>query len=156
MTVIFHDIHEGDKLGTKQHRVATAHFDEVLFADDTICVSENAKTLSKLLAKIETEGARYGLELNYGKCELLQISRGEPWAEDDTVKFKDGTPVKVKAEAKYLGCWLNDRGDPDREVKQRIANCMVILKKLDIYWREANPSITEKLRVHDAIIRSKL
>ena len=94
-------------------------------------ISEN---ISKLLAKIETEGARYGLEFNYGKCEILQISRGEPWTADDSVKFKNGTPVKVKAEAKYLGCWLNDRGDPDREVKQRIANCMIVLKKLDILY----------------------
>ena len=64
--------------------------------------------------------------------------------------------VKTKNEAKHLGCWLNDRGDPQREVKQRIATCMTILKKLDIYWRKANPSIKHTLNVYDAIVRSKL
>ena len=33
---------------------------------------------------------------------------------------------------------------------------MTILKKLDIYWSKANPSIKHKLHVYDAIIRSKL
>ena len=27
---------------------------------------------------------------------------------------------KTKVEAKYLGCWLNNTGNPTREVKQRI------------------------------------
>ena len=33
---------------------------------------------------------------------------------------------------------------------------MTILKKRDIYWSKANPSIKHKLNVYDAIIRSKL
>ena len=76
--------------------------------------------------------------------------------ENASVKFKHRTPVKLKAEAKYLGCWLTGRGDPNREVKQRLANCMTVFKKLDICWREASPNITEKLRVDDAVNRSKL
>ena len=58
--------------------------------------------------------------------------------------------------AKYLGCWLNDKGDPEREVKQRIANCMAILKKLDIFWRKADPGIKQKILVYDAVVRAKL
>ena len=57
---------------------------------------------------------------------------------------------------KYLGCWLNSSGDPNREVRQRISTCMTILKKLDIYWSKANPNKKHKLMVQDAIIRSKL
>ena len=33
---------------------------------------------------------------------------------------------------------------------------MTILKKLDIYWNKANPTVKQKLIVYDAIIRSKL
>ena len=33
---------------------------------------------------------------------------------------------------------------------------MTILKRLDLYWFKANPSIKEKLQVFDAIIKSKL
>ena len=55
-----------------------------------------------------------------------------------------------------MGCWLNEKGDPGREVRQRITLCMTILTKLDLYWRHANPSIKQKIIVYDAIIRSKL
>ena len=37
MTVMFHDIHEGDAQRLKQHRVEGTSFDEILYADDTIC-----------------------------------------------------------------------------------------------------------------------
>ena len=33
---------------------------------------------------------------------------------------------------------------------------MTILKRLDIYWLHANPSVKEKIQVYDSIIRSKL
>ena len=38
--------------------------DEILYADNTICVSEDEKTLSRLLAAIEGEGNKYGLKQN--------------------------------------------------------------------------------------------
>ena len=37
-----------------------------------------------------------------------------------------------------------------------MATCMTILKKLDIFWRKADPSERQELIVQDAIIRSKL
>ena len=33
--------------------------------------------------------------------------------------------AKVEEEAKHLGCCLNCKGDPEREVRQRKANCMI-------------------------------
>ena len=49
----------------------------------------------------------------------------------------------------YLGCWLNDKVEPGREIKHRIAICMTILKKLDLYWRKANPSVKHKFLVYE-------
>eukprot|EP00973_Karenia_brevis_P088993 12342204-Karenia_brevis.AAC.1 len=60
------------------------------------------------------------------KCELIRISRIKLFNHQDNVFFQDGTKVRTTTEAKYLGCWLNDRGDPGREIRQRIANCMTI------------------------------
>ena len=51
MTTIFHDIHEELEDELIPHRVKNANFDEILFADDTICVSENAAALTTLLHK---------------------------------------------------------------------------------------------------------
>ena len=52
MTVMFHDIHHGDKHNLLQHRIEATTYDEVLYADDTICVSTDTKAMNKLLADI--------------------------------------------------------------------------------------------------------
>ena len=101
----------------------------MMFADDIIFISENARTFTKFLQNIQKEGALYGLKLNMSKCELIRIARMQSTTEADEVTFADGTKVKISTHAKYLGCWLNDRGDPNQEVRQRIATCMKILKK---------------------------
>jgi len=49
MTVLFHDIHAGDGATPRRHRVQGAEFDEVLYADDTICISENEKAINEML-----------------------------------------------------------------------------------------------------------
>eukprot|EP00975_Prorocentrum_lima_P039670 8336229-Prorocentrum_lima.AAC.1 len=45
--------------------------DEVLYADDTICVAQKVPALNRLLTAIETEGRTYGMKLNKEKCELI-------------------------------------------------------------------------------------
>ena len=122
----------------------------MLYADDTICVSEDTKTMNLLLAAIEQEGLKYGLKLNKTKCETL-IMNGTA-----NVHFPDGTPVKQLPEVKYLGCYLNENADLTKEVKSKIADCMATLKKLDKFWLHSSCPDSFKISVQDAVIRSKL
>jgi len=61
MTVLFHDVyHHTDRKSQRRHmlttnRVKGANFDAVLYADDTICVSDNETTMNKLLKVLEDE-----------------------------------------------------------------------------------------------------
>ena len=95
MTTIFHDIHEEIDEELIPHRIKNATFDEILFADDTICVSENAQALTLLLHKIQEKGQQYGLTLNKDKCEIIRISRETQFTEEDKVTFTDNTEVKT-------------------------------------------------------------
>ena len=52
---MFNDIHEFDKLKLTKHRIIGTGVDEILFADDTICISESDKALTRLLHEIENE-----------------------------------------------------------------------------------------------------
>ena len=64
MTVMLHDIHhefDGDLITS---RIPGADFDEVTYADDTICISTDTMAMNKFLEAIEWEGFRYGLKLN--------------------------------------------------------------------------------------------
>ena len=108
MSVLFQDIHKNDVLKLNEHRVQGMDTDEILYADDTICVSEDEQALSRLLAAIEGEGDKYGLKLNKNKCEFLHFGKA------GQVFFADGTPVPKNHEVKYLGCNMNDKADPQR------------------------------------------
>ena len=59
MTVMFYDVHQETDRCLKENRVPGADFDEVTYADDTICISTDTKALNKFLEAIEWEGFRY-------------------------------------------------------------------------------------------------
>ena len=110
MTVMFHDIHNNAEHQAEMadDRILGAVFDEVLYADDTIIHSTDAKKVKKLLHKIEQEGANYGLKLNKNKCETLNI-RGF-----SDVHFGDGININQMNESRYLGCFLNNKTNSRR------------------------------------------
>ena len=64
MTTMFHDVHQETGKYLSKQRVPGADFDEVTYADDTICISTDTKAMNKFLEAIEWEGFRYGLKLN--------------------------------------------------------------------------------------------
>ena len=149
MTAMFHDI-DREEIGNRvSKRVINTNFDEVLYADDTICISTDTRVINRRLSHIEKHGARYGLLLNKDKCEVLSNAHAD-------IHFADGTRIKHKQEVRYLGCMLNMRADTTQEIRGRISTCMAIMKKLDLYWLHARCPVKWKVLVLDAVIRSKL
>ena len=121
------DIHKNDTLNLIKHRVQEMDTDEMRYADDTICISEDEEALSRLLAAIEVEVNKYGLKLNKKTCKCLHFGSA------GRVYFADGTPVLNQNEVKYLGCYLKNKADPDREQVKRKKACMITLNKLHLY-----------------------
>ena len=102
--------------------------DQILYADDTICISEDEDAMNILLHAIETEGSKYGLKWNKSKCEYIKSG------EAKRVKFHDDTNVPLMHEVKYLGCNMKYKPDQEREIWKRRADCMITLTKLHIYF----------------------
>ena len=75
-----------------------------------VCMYEDQDAMNRLLHAIKTEGLKYGLKLNKTKCEYIKFG------EAKRVKFHNGTNVLLMHEVKYLGCNMNDKADPEREV----------------------------------------
>ena len=100
MTVMFEDVKEESKLAIDlvKNRVPGADFDEVMYADDTICISQDTKTMNNFIKSIEKVGKEYGLSLNKTKCELITT------ANKPDIHFSDHTRIVEKDEVKYLGC----------------------------------------------------
>ena len=54
MTALFEDVHAKLNMDTvAKHRRPGAAYDDIRFADDTICISEDTKTMNKLIKSIE-------------------------------------------------------------------------------------------------------
>ena len=68
--------------------------------------------------------------MNKGKCEYLSCGDAGP------VRFAGGQRVERNQEAKYLGCVLKERADPGKESAHRITECMIILQRMRIFWRQ--------------------
>ncbi len=49
MSVLFQDVHALDDARDRSHRVLGATFDEILYADDTICISQNQAHMERLI-----------------------------------------------------------------------------------------------------------
>ena len=90
------------------------------------------------------------MRLNQRKCILLGMN------SLGSVQYLDGGYMPVADRAPYLGTNMSAKGDPHFEINTRIAATTVTLNKLDIFWKKAPVSTTWKLRVHDAVIISKL
>ena len=150
MTVMFDDIKESLQHKLVVHRVLGANFDEVMYADDTICICQDTKTMNKYINKIEEVGLEYGMKLNKGKCELLTTEK------NPNIHFKDGVKIKKMNEVKYLGCQLNQTGDASKEIGKRITNGRITLQRLQICWKRSNCPISYKVVALDAVVRSKL
>ena len=147
MITMFHDVHTELDNTLITQRVPGAEFDEVTYADDTICTTTSTETMNRFLKAIEEQGHRYGLKLNKNKCELITTHNLE------NVHFKDKTTVPKVKIATYLGCTIGIKATNREEINKIIANTMVIL---DLFWRHSNCSKAIKVQTADAVLRSKL
>ena len=134
----------------KKHRVPGADFDEVTYADDTICISRCIKTMNEFIESIEIEGFKYGMKLNKTKCELLTNNNNAK------IIFPDGTPIKKEKSATYLGCQIGMKITSRGDISKRFAATMATMKKLDIFWRHSDCPTHIKVYTADAVLRTKL
>ena len=137
MTVMFHDIHKNDNPKTEKQRLEGLMSDEVLYADDTICISKTVAAMNRLVKMKEEQGAKYGLKLNHKKCEYLSFGK------QARITYQDGTRIPFKKEVKYLGVVINDKADVAKEVANKITEC----KK---YFIDSNYSTHKRINQLDS------
>jgi len=150
MTAMFHDVHRKTDNKLLKNRVPGADFDEVTYADDTICISTDAEAMNQFIKQIEFEGIRYGMKLNKAKCELI-TTHG-----DADIHFEDKTKVPKVRIATYLGCGIGIKASNREELSKRFANTMATMNKLDLFWRNSSCDVAIKIHTADAVLRSKL
>ena len=148
MTVLFRDVHKD--LNLTRGVWGPISFTELLYADDTVLVTNNVNAMNRFIAKIESQAAYYGLQFNKQKCVSLTInSANQP-------HFANGEKVPASQSTIYLGANINTKDDPKQDINQRLRGCFAILNRLNFFWQKSNCPTRFKLSVFDAVIRSKL
>ena len=117
-----HDVHRIHTPNTAAGRIKGALFDEVPYADDTICISQSEEEIERALKAIRKEGSKYGMKLNRAKCEILSFGQVR------AIQFEEGDYMNFKSKVKYLGVNLNDEANPLREIQERVTDCLLTLK----------------------------
>ena len=72
MTVLMHDA-AANLPDKEKERLLNGDLAELLYADDTLLLSVSADSLQMFLGAVSSAGAEYGLQLHWGKFQLLQV-----------------------------------------------------------------------------------
>jgi hypothetical protein len=123
---------------------------ELLYADDTLLLSVNAKSLERFLAAVSKAGARYGMELHWGKLHLLQVRCRE------AVKRPDGSKIQAESQMEYLGTTVCEDGRVSRELSRRLGIAHADFRALVRLWRHTSVNQKRKLGIFHALIVSRL
>lgn len=150
MSAMFADIRSEHHRRLTSGKLDHLLFMEILYADDTLLISKNTRTMNILLHAVETESAYYGLKLNQSKCAVVNMNG------NNMVRFKDGTPVPKENQVTYLGGIITREARGHVEVEQRIAATMATWKRMQLFFKDARCPIRWKLIVYNSMIRSKL
>ena len=88
MSVLMVDVHRQVDRKIWHNVPDVGHIFDILYADDTMIISQGARGANILLHAIEDESKKYDLELNKSKCGYIGINGAS------NVYFKDGSKEK--------------------------------------------------------------
>ena len=123
---------------------------DVIYADDTLLLSVSDAHLSEYLDAIAACGKKYGMELHWGKFQLLPV-RCSP-----SVCTPDGAQIPAKERMEYLGTTLTDDVHDQHELVKRIAMAKADFVALEKVWRRSALTWKRKLAIFHSLIESKL
>lgn len=111
--VIFNEALEG-QCGV---RTGGETINNIRYADDTAIMAESIEDLQFLIDRVTRECSNNGLSINTSKTKMLVVSKRDV---GHTQLIVNNEPITKVNHFKYLGCWINDKLDPDEEIKTRI------------------------------------
>ena len=123
---------------------------DILYADDTLLLSHHTDNLQHMLLEMITEGAKYGLELNWDKTLQMQISTNKRIAQPN------GDAIKCVREAIYLGGLITCDGKVGTELTRRLGEATKVFKQLGKLWNHASIGKARKLTIYKSCVISKL
>jgi len=149
MTVLMKDA--ADALPPEdQERLRRGTLSEILYADDTLLLSVSAKSLERFLVAVSNAGASYGLELHWGKLQLINVRCHDP------VRRPDLSRIEPQQSLLYLGSVVAADGRISNELARRLGFANSEFRKLSRLWRHSRLGRTRKVEIFNAVVVSIL
>jgi len=105
-------------------------------------VSRHPSNVQAILNKIVSEGAKYGLEMNWDKTVQMQVSLC------GAVTRPCGAAIKCVREAVYLGGLITCDGRATREISRRLGESSRTFDQLQQVWKHAAITTRRKIEIY--------
>ena len=128
---------------------------ELLYADDTLLLGVNGKSVENFLRAVSDAGAAYGLSLHWGKLQLMRIRCS------DRARRPDGTKIDSKGTLAYLATNLSVDGRISCELSRRFGAASADSRAMSRMWKHTSLTRLRKLEVfpscdrQQAVIRAR-
>ena len=126
------------------------NLEDVLFADDTLVIGSVGTHVEQYMEAIEACGREYGLQIHWGKVQLLTV------CTDQFLKSPTGQALNRSTSMVYLGSAIDSDGKYTAELSRRIGAATCDFNTLTAVWKNASLSAARKVEVFNAVIVSKL
>ena len=101
---------------------------DIVYADDTLLMGVSDTYVTEYLRAVMLSGSKYGMELHFGKFQLLPV-RCQP-----RVALPDGDMLAAKKRMEYLGTVLTDDVHDSQELARRIAMAKADFIAIEAVW----------------------
>ena len=109
-----------------------------------------ANALERFLAAVSSAGENYGLELHWGKLQLLKVRC------NSAVHRPDCSLIQPQSTLLYLGSVVSDDGRISGELARRLGIAAGEFRKLSRLWRHSRLGRERKVQIFAAIVVSIL
>ena len=103
--------------------------EDILFADDTLLISNSGEHIQEYMAAVEHKGRDYGLEVHWGKVHLVKIG------SDAEVRAPTGERIQPTDSMMYLGTTIHSNGKFGCEVGRKIGAARAEFEALSAIWK---------------------
>ena len=150
MSVLLHDV--VGMLGTDaREEYRKGNLSDLVYADDTLLMGVSDVSLAGYLSAVYTAGRQYGMELHWGKFQLVSTS-----CQSYAIPAPEGNSICTQDSIEYLGAILRGNGQSHSEVNRRIALARADFRTLCKVWSHSSLTWKGKLKVFTALVESKL
>jgi len=126
-------------------KIARRNINNLIYADDTILMTESKEELKSLLMKVKEESEEVGLELNIQKTKIMASGPIPSWQIDrETMET-----VRVLG---FLGSKITADSDCSHEIKSCLLLGRKVMTNLDSILKSRDITLPTKVRLVKAMV----